>query len=585
MTLHSMEETVFTIREAAWQEWEENQSEQQAFLTQAAKKMEQTEGCLYYRYEKQAALRQLSRYEVWQNGQKPLRREEVLPEEWQRRLAALEERYVEKVTVQAHEVYLADIASGQETQKGQVAGEAVVSVPGSKSLTNRALLLAALSEGEVTLEGVLFSDDSRHFLSCLKTLGFALTVDEKKKRVVVKGEGGRIPRKEAVVDVGSAGTAARFITAMLALSDGVYTIQCSEQMEKRPMQPLFDVLDDMGATFSYLHKEGFLPVIVKGNRYRQSGADTDVQSGDLTVQPEAAVPQSEDTAMQSEDTATQSKSELRVDSRQHVRRISMDIRKSTQFLSALLMMLPVQEEDTVIEIEGDKKTGAYIQITMQMLRDFGVEVVFDGEQYHINGCRHMKREHYRIEPDMSAACYFFAAAAITGSRVTVRNISRASVQGDRRFLEVLERMGCTVTETQEGICVQGTADGVYNGVDVDMNNFSDQALTLAVVAAFAETDTVIRNIAHIRGQESDRMSAIVTELGRCGIHAEQTETDIVIHAGKVHDAVIRTYEDHRVAMAFTLLSLRVKGIVIDNPMCCRKTFENFYDTFEKYRRI
>lgn len=409
---------------------------------------------------------------------------------------------------------------------------ATVEVPGSKSVTNRALLIAALSKEETVLEGVLFSDDSRHFIESLISLGYDISVDEQDKRVKIKGTGGNIPNHAGEINVGSAGTAARFLTAMLALSAGEYTINCSEQMEKRPMQPLFDVLIDLGADFTYLKKEGFLPVKVKGNNKKSKD-------------------------------------------------IIMDISKSTQFLSAMLMVTPVLENDIKISISSDKKIGSYVEITIDMLKDFGVDIEFDGESYHVKGNQHIKGGNYIIEPDVSAACYFYAAAAITGGSVTVRNIKKGLMQGDMKFLEVLQTIGCTLEETSEGIKVIGPKDGVFDGIDVDMNNFSDQALTLSVVAVFANTPTRIRNIGHIRGQECNRMSAIVNELGKCGIKAEEIDDDIIIYPGKLKPAMIETYDDHRVAMAFTLLSLKEKGIKISNPMCCKKTFENFYEEFEK----
>lgn len=409
---------------------------------------------------------------------------------------------------------------------------AIVEVPGSKSVTNRALLMAALSKEETILEGVLFSDDSRHFLDSLISLGYDITINEQDKKVRVRGTGGSIPNRTGIINVGSAGTAARFLTAMLAFSEGEYIINCSEQMEKRPMKQLFDVLNDLGAEFTYLKEKGFLPVKVKGNNRKSKD-------------------------------------------------IIMDISKSTQFLSAILMVTPILENDIKISISSDKKTGSYIEITMNMLKDLGVSIDFDGESYYIKGNQQVKGGKYIIEPDVSSACYFYAAAAITGGSVTVRNIKKDLMQGDMKFLGVLENIGCTIEENIEGIKVIGPIDGVFDGIDVDMNNFSDQALTLSVVAVFANTPTRIRNIGHIRGQECNRINAIVKELGKCGIKVEEIGDDIIIYPGKLKPAVIETYNDHRVAMSFTLLTLKEKGIKISNPMCCKKTFENFYEVFEK----
>ena len=408
-----------------------------------------------------------------------------------------------------------------------------VVVPGSKSMTNRALLLAALSEEESILQGVLFSDDSRHFLDCLVTLGYKLDINETEKTVKLQGCGRNIPNKFAKINVGSAGTAARFITAMLALSDGEYEIGCSEQMEKRPMEELFKVLTDMGAQFTYLKEEGHLPVRVKGN----GGICKD---------------------------------------------IDMDISKSTQFLSAMLMVTPVTDSGICIRITSEKKEGSYIHITMKMLQSFGVDVKFDGECYTVPGKQKLQIGTYYIEPDVSAACYFYGMAALTGGKVIVKNVHSDSMQGDLKFLSVLEKMGCEKTEEQDGIAIQGPKDGKLKGVDINMNDFSDQALTLAALAPFADSETVIRNIGHIRGQECNRMAAIVNELKKCGIGCWEDGDDIHIEPGEIVPAVIETYEDHRVAMAFTLLGLKANGIVISNPMCCKKTFETYYEVLEQF---
>lgn len=408
-----------------------------------------------------------------------------------------------------------------------------VVVPGSKSMTNRALLLAALSEEESILQGVLFSDDSRHFLDCLVTLGYKLDINETEKTVKLQGCGRNIPNKFAKINVGSAGTAARFITAMLALSDGEYEIGCSEQMEKRPMEELFKALTDMGAQFTYLKEEGHLPVRVKGN----GGICKD---------------------------------------------INMDISKSTQFLSAMLMVTPVTDSGICIRITSEKKEGSYIHITMKMLQSFGVDVKFDGECYTVPGKQKLQIGTYYIEPDVSAACYFYGMAALTGGKVIVKNVHSDSMQGDLKFLSVLEKMGCEKTEEQDGIAIQGPKDGKLKGVDINMNDFSDQALTLAALAPFADSETVIRNIGHIRGQECNRMAAIVNELKKCGIGCWEDGDDIHIEPGEIAPAVIETYEDHRVAMAFTLLGLKANGIVISNPMCCKKTFETYYKVLEQF---
>ena len=407
-----------------------------------------------------------------------------------------------------------------------------VEVPGSKSITNRALMIAALGSGRTVLEGVLFSDDSRYFISSLQSLGFQVEVEEEKKRVIIQGEGGRIPNQETEIYVGSAGTAARFLTAMLALSDGTYIIRASEQMEKRPMLPLFQALESMGACFTYLKEEGHLPVQVQG-----------------TAQPAAEV--------------------------------SVDIHKSTQFLSALLMMAPILQQDMKIRITSEKKTGAYIKITTHMMKQFGVLTEFDGETYTIAKGQRYQCVSYQIEPDVSAACYFWAMATLTGGRALVKNIHMSSMQGDRRFLDVLKQLDASIEDTDAGICVIGPKDGIYEGITVDMNNFSDQTMTLAALAVYAKSPTRIENIGHIRLQESDRLHAIATELGKMGLDVEEGEDYLVITPKKPQPSDVETYEDHRMAMAFALIGLKSEGIRILNPLCCRKTFENYFSIFDK----
>lgn len=413
--------------------------------------------------------------------------------------------------------------------------DCTVEVPGSKSITNRALLMAALAKGKSVLNGVLFSNDSRYFLTSLISLGYIIEVNEVENYVAINGHGADIPKKNATIDVGSAGTAARFLTAMLALSDGEYVINASEQMKKRPMLPLFEALTAMGAEFTFIEKNGHLPVKVKGAAFN------------------GAVPASE---------------------------VDIDISESTQFLSALLMVAPMLENGLKINITSKKTEGSYIKITTKMMHQFGCDTLHEGSVYEIPAGQTYMAETYLIEPDVSAACYFYAAAALTGGHVLVKNVHSTSMQGDMKFLDVLKQMGCVIREEREGIYVTGPENGQYSGVDVDMNDFSDQTMTLAAIAPFAKTPTYIKNIGHIRLQESDRIHAIVTELTRVGINVEEERDAIRIHPGTPHGAVIQTYDDHRMAMAFALIGLKCEGIVIDNCECCGKTFENYFSVLD-----
>lgn len=423
-----------------------------------------------------------------------------------------------------------------------------VEVPGSKSMTNRALLLAALSEDTAEVEGVLFSDDSRHFLECLKSLGFNLSIEEEKRKVTVEGCGGRIPQREADINVGSAGTAARFLTAMLGFSDGTYTIQASEQMKRRPMAELFELLFTAGAEITYLERKDHLPVRIRGCGYRTG----EQRERELQIKREQGV-------------CTRLPIEL-----------DLDISKSTQFLSALLLISPMVPQGLHIHITSEKTDGSYIRITRKMMEEFGVSVAFDGRNYEVPQRAVYRRNAYTVEPDMSAACYFYAAAALTGGRTLVQKVHMDNTQGDLRFLAVLEQMGCGVVDTPDGIEVTGPKDGSLRGITVDMNDFSDQALTLAAIAPFADKPVRMERIGHIRGQECDRIHAIVTELAKLGIRCEEEPDAVTIYPGTPRGGIVETYEDHRVAMAFSLLGLRIEGIRIDNPGCCRKTFEDYF---------
>lgn len=411
-----------------------------------------------------------------------------------------------------------------------------VEVPGSKSMTNRALLMAALADGVTTLKGVLFSDDSRNFLGSLQSLGFEVDIDEDAKVVAVTGLNGRIPVSEGEIYVGSAGTAARFLTAMLAMAEGTFVVNASEQMKKRPMKPLFDVLVNMGAEITFLETEGFLPVRIKGIGCRLPA--------------------------------------------QEMCHVKLDISKSTQFLSALMLISPMVKQGLHIEITSARKDGSYIRITRKMMAQLGAEVDFDGTGYTMNAGTAYTSGCYQIEPDVSAACYFYAAAALTGGRAVVKNVTWDCMQGDLKFIELLGQMGCSVHETPDGIEVRGAAGGKLNGITVDMKDFSDQTMTLAAIAPYADGDVRIENIGHIRLQESDRIHAVATELTRMGIRCEEEEDAITIHHGTPKPAVIQTYEDHRMAMAFALTGLRTEGIEIANPMCCGKTFEMYFEVLD-----
>lgn len=406
-----------------------------------------------------------------------------------------------------------------------------VSVPGSKSITNRALLLATLAQGVSTLWGVLFSDDSRHFLQCVQRLGFQTYVDEEKQVVTVKGLGGALPSDEADIYVGSAGTAARFLTAYLGLSHGRYHVDASEQMRRRPMAPLLDALAQLGSEIVYDCQKGYLPFTVQGHGFRKD-------------------------------------------------EISVNIDSSSQFLSALLIVSCLCGRDFTTRIEGSHGMS-YIRITLKMMEQFGVsaEQTDSGAFLTRAGQRYQARD-YRIEPDASAACYFYAMSPLLNLPVLVRHVHFDSLQGDVAFVRLLERMGCTAEDTPDGILVNPPADRRIRGIHADMSACSDQAITLAALAPFADAPTTLSGIGHIRFQESDRISAIAAELSRMGIRCQERQDQITVYPGVVQPSTVKTYDDHRMAMGFSLIGLRSPGIRIQNPGCCRKTFEGYFDVLD-----
>lgn len=404
-------------------------------------------------------------------------------------------------------------------------------VPGSKSITNRALLIAALSNGRSVLNGCLFSDDSRHFIDALIRLGFPVVVDENKNEIIITGFSGKIPKSEATIDVGSAGTAARFLTALLGLSKGRYRIVSSEQMKKRPMKELLQSLESLGAKIEYEEEEFHFPFVIgHEGEYKES--------------------------------------------------VSIDVDKSSQFLSALLISAIVVNRDFNIDVTGSHGM-AYVEMTINMMRQFGVDVLEKNNSYTILKNSHYNGMQYCIEPDMSAACYFYAMSPLLNVKSQVLGVHMKSLQGDIAFLDVLSDMGCTISEEPEGIVCIPPADGVMKAGEWDLSTFSDQTLTLAAIAPFANDKVVIRGVSHIRLQECDRINAIITNLDAMGVKVREKDGEISIWPGEIKSCQIQTFEDHRVAMSFSLPGLVKDGIEIIDPYCCKKTFENYFDELEK----
>ncbi len=416
---------------------------------------------------------------------------------------------------------------------------ATVRVPGSKSLTNRALLIASLANGTTHLINALFSDDSRYFAKALQTLGFDVQLDEANHSMTVTGMDGKIPAAKAELFIGNAGTAARFLSAFLTLGNGEYILDGEPRMRERPIGDLVEALEQLGCDIQPLQKT----------------------EGGKQICPPVKI------------TATGLKGGKT--------KIAGDI--SSQFLSALLMTAPYAQSAIEIELTTDLNSKPYVDMTIAIMKDFGVDIQRDQySRFTIHPSSYLPLTNYPIESDASAASYFFAAPAICGGTVKVENISRKSVQGDIAFLDVLKQMGCKVEETDNSITVYSPS--FLHGVDVDMRDIPDTAQTLAAVAPFALSPTRIRGIASARVKETDRVHATCTELKRLGVEVEEHEDGMTIYPCQTFKpANIQTYNDHRMAMAFSLIGLRFDGVTIENPSCVSKTFPDFFEVLDSLR--
>ena len=380
-----------------------------------------------------------------------------------------------------------------------------VAVPGSKSITARAMLIAALVDGVTTLYGAQFSDDCETFLNCLSALG--INYLREGNTLKIEGCGGKPEKKRAQLYVGSAGTAARFLPAFLAFCDGEYTLTCSEQMKSRPIEPLINSLNQVGAEFTFPERENSYPFIIKGT----------------------ANPNTE---------------------------IEVDIGESSQFLSALLISAVCAKKPVKIKVKGNHGRD-YIDMTLNMMWSFGVNVKERGNTYTVVGAYRAKR--YHIEPDVSAAAYFFAMNKILGTNTRVNGLMPRSMQGDMKFIDALKN---------------------FDGGKIDMGSFSDQALTLAAIAPYFGSPTEITGVAHIRKQECDRIRAIVHNLTAMGVKCEEREDGVKIYPSQPKPAHIKTFGDHRVAMSFALTGLRADGIIIEDAEVCSKTFKEYFNTLD-----
>ncbi|HSK85895.1 MAG TPA: 3-phosphoshikimate 1-carboxyvinyltransferase [Rubrobacter sp.] len=408
--------------------------------------------------------------------------------------------------------------------------DAKIRVPGSKSLTNRALIIAALAEGHSKILNPLFSDDSYWLMNALVRLGIDVSADGKRGEVYVSGQSGEIDASGVDLFVGNAGTVARFLPPVLALGRGPYTIDGVPRMRERPVADLVDAMRHLGAAVDYAGEPGRFPLAIEGGGIR---------GGEVRVSAS----------------------------------------KSSQFVSGLLMASPYAEAPVTLHPQG-RKEWPYVGITVALMRAFGVEVDEANGRFTVAPALYSSRE-YEVEPDASGASYFMAAAAVTGGRVRIPGLGSSSPQGDLRFAGVLRDMGCRVEIASHSIEVIGPDH--LQGIEVDMNAFSDTMITLAAISPFATSPTTIKNVGQTRLQETDRLSAVATELNRLGVKTQTTASSIRIIPDIVKPGVIRTYGDHRMAMAFAITGLVASGIRIGDPGCVAKTFPGYFGALESLR--
>ncbi len=410
--------------------------------------------------------------------------------------------------------------------------DATIAVPGSKSITNRAAVCAALAEGTSTLVGALDSDDTEAMRIALGALGVAIAVTNDTWQI--QGRGGTLAAPATPLDARASGTTARFLTAAATLANGPFVIDGAPRMRERPIDDLVEALRRLGAAIEILGRAGCPPVRVTGGGLRGG-------------------------------------------------RSAIDATRSSQFVTAVLLAAPYAREDVVLEPkDGVVVSRPYVDLTLQVMTAFGAEAAWseDGRTLRVAANHRYAACSFAIEPDASAAAYPFAAAAIAGGVVRVPRIPAASLQSDFRLLGILERMGCRVERSGDTVSVRGPS-GRLRGVDVDMNDLPDAALALAVVALFAEGPTRIRNVANLRIKETDRLAALETELRKLGASARTGPDWLEIEPGPLRGAAIDTYDDHRMAMAFALAGLRVPGVVIRNPGCVAKTWPDYFDALAR----
>ena len=410
--------------------------------------------------------------------------------------------------------------------------KAEVTVPGSKSITQRALIAAALADGESILHGPLESEDTRYTADALEQMG--VTVDKLIDRWIVHGNGGQIATPDKEIFLGNNGTATRFLTSVAALGAGTFRISGDERMAERPILPLVQALEGWGVDIVSIRNNGCPPLLIKAHGL----------SGGKTILPEG---------------------------------------KSSQYLSSLLLVGPYARQQAELDVEGEILSLPYVIMTLAVMESFGIKVEANEalNSYKIPRGTYGAKE-YAIEGDASNASYFYAAAAVTGGEVTVPNVPVPSLQGDAAFVALLARMGCQVNKTGDGLTVSGPEE--LRGITIDMGDMPDVVPTLAVVASQAKGRTTIKNIAHLRIKECDRLHVMAVELAKMGVRVQELDDALIIEGkdpeAPMHGAEISTYNDHRIAMSFAVAGLAVPGVKVLGEECVAKSFPDFWERFQ-----
>ena len=408
--------------------------------------------------------------------------------------------------------------------------KAKLSVPGSKSITQRALVVASLAEGKSELKGPLDSEDTKLLRNALVCLG--ISIKDKGADWTVEGQGGRILPVNQDLYLGNNGTGIRFLTSFVALGQGTYRLTGTGRMAERPIGPLLKALETWGAEARSVEKTGCPPVEIKAHGLE--GGETLLSAS-----------------------------------------------KSSQYLSSLLLVAPVARNPAKIILDGPLVSRPYVDLTLAVMAAYEIKVQEEGDVFLVPHMTY-KAKKYQIEGDASSASYFWAAAAVTGGKITVKNIPPESLQGDAAFADILVSMGCSVKKDSGGVTVHGPSRGMLKAIEVDMGRWPDVVPTLAVVAAFARGTTVIKNVAHLRIKETDRLKAVAQELSKIGASVKELEDGLIIEGARdMHGSMIDTYDDHRIAMAFAVAGLRVPGIRIKDPVCVQKSFPSFWQYWQK----